>query len=189
VVLVSVRDVIRWLRTPVTLVVLLVVLGYGAWWGYKAVLTVPVSTANACVTQPVAQLTPDKVTVRVLNGGDLKGYATEIAKALKARGYNIAVVSNTNETITTPVIIGATVDLPAVKLVASNFPAATLRGDNRNDGTVDVLVGEKTDKTMPATGFATAVPVPDGNACLPKSQLVSGSPSPSGSGSPTAKKS
>lgn len=172
----SFRQVIRWLRTPVTLFVLLVVLGYGAWWGYKAVLTVPVSTLNACVSQPVTQLTPDQVTVRVLNGGDVKGYATEIAKVLKARGYNIAVVSNTNETITTPVIVGATAESPAVKLVASNFPEATIRPDNRNDGTVDVLVGAKTDKTIPATGFASSVPVPNGNACLPKSQ---GSATPS----------
>jgi hypothetical protein len=179
---VSFREVIRWLRTPVTLVVLLVVLGYGAWWGYKAVLTVPVSTANACVSKPVVQLTPDQVTVRVLNGGDVKGYATEVAKVLKARGYNIAVVSNTNEAVTTPVIIGGSVDMPAVKLVASNFPEATLRADNRNDGTVDVLVGAKSDKTIPAAGFATAMPVPNGQACLPKSQAdstPSGSPSAS----------
>lgn len=173
----SFRQVIRWLRTPVTLVVLLVVLGYGAWWGYKAVLTVPISTANACVSLPVTQLTPDKVTVRVLNGGDVKGYATEVAKTLKARGYNISVVSNTNETIVTPVIVGGSVDAPAMKLVASNFPEATLRADNRNDGTIDVLVGAKTDKTIPATGFATAVPVPNGKACLPKSASSSASPS------------
>lgn len=181
----SARDVIRWMRTPVTLVVLLVVLGYGAWWGYKAVLTVPVSTINACVSQPVTQLTPDKVTVRVLNGGDVKGYATEVAKILKARGYNISVVSNTSETITTPVIVGGSIDLPAVKLVASNFPEATLRADNRNDGTVDVLVGAKTDKTIPTAGWATAVPVPNGKACLPKGQASSTSPTPAPSASAT----
>ena len=178
----SFRDVIRWLRTPVTLAVLLVVLGYGAWWGYKAVLAVPVSTVNACVSQPVTQLTPDKVTVRVLNGGDVKGYATEIAKVLKARGYNISVVSNTNETITTPVIVGGSTDSPAIKLVARNFPEAPLRADNRNDGTIDVLVGAKTDKTIPTTGFATAIPVPDGKVCLPKGATPSGS----GSATPSA---
>ncbi len=168
-----------------TLVVLLVVLGYGAWWGYKAVLTVPISTANACVSRPVTELTPDKVTVRVLNGGDIRGYATEVAKVLKARGYNIAVVSNTSEAITTPVIVGGSVYLPAVKLVASNFPGATLRADNRNDGTVDVLVGAKTDQTLPTAGYATAVPVPNGQACLPKSEISSGSPTPVPSASAT----
>ena len=166
-----------------TLAVLLVVLGYGAWWGYKAVLTVPVSTVNACVSQAVTQLTPDKVTVRVLNGGGVKGYATEVAKVLKARGYNISVVSNTSENITTPVIVGGSVDLPAVKLVASNFPGATLRADNRNDGTVDVLVGVKTDKTLPTAGFSSAIPVPNGSACIPKGQSSSGSPTPSASAS------
>jgi len=178
---VSFRQVIRWLRTPVTLFVLLVVLGYGAWWGYKAVLAVPISTVNACVSQPVAQLIPDQVTVRVLNGGDVKGYATEVAKVLKARGYNISVVSNTSEAIAAPIIVGGSIDLPAVKLVASNFPEATLRADNRNDGTVDVLIGAKTDKTLPAAGFATSIAVPNGKACLPKSQ---GSTTPSAT--PTA---
>ncbi len=172
----SFLKVIRWLRTPVTLFVLLVVLGYGAWWGYKAVLTVPISTINACVSQAVAQLTPDKVTVRVLNGGDVKGYATEVAKVLKTRGYNISVVSNTSEAIVAPIIVGGTIDLPAVRLVASNFPEATLRADNRNDGTVDVLIGAKTDKTLPTTGFASSIAVPNGKACLPKSQ---GSTTPS----------
>ncbi len=175
---------IRWLRTPVTLAVLLVVLGYGAWWGYKAVLTVPVSTINACVSAPVTQLMPDQVTVRVLNGGDVKGFATEVAKILKARGYNISVVSNTSEVVTTPVIVAGTVDSPAVKLVASNFPEATLRADNRNDGTVDVLLGIKTDKTIPDKGFATAMPVPNGQACLPKDQ-PSASPSQTPTASPT----
>lgn len=176
------NEVIRMVRVPVTLVILLVILGAGAWWGYKAVLTTPVSTANACVSQPVEQLTPNKVTVRVLNGGDTKGYATEVAKALKARGYSISVISNTSEVITTPVIVGGSVDLPAVKLVASNFPEATLRADNRNDGTVDVLIGTKSDKTLPDTGFATAMPVPNGSACLPKSQV-----SPTATPTPTAK--
>jgi hypothetical protein len=60
--------------------------------------------------------------------------------------------------------------------VASNFPEATLRADNRNDGTVDVLIGAKTDKTLPTTGFASSIAVPNGNACLPKAQ---GSTTPS----------
>jgi hypothetical protein len=117
----------------------------------------------------------------VLNGGDVKGYATEVAKVLKGRGYNISVVSNTNETVTTPVVVGGSVDSPAMKLVASNFPEATLRADNRNDGTIDVLVGAKTDKTIPATGFATSMPVPDGKVCLPKGETPSGSLTPSAS--------
>lgn len=182
----SARQVIRLLRTPVTLIVLLVVLGYGAWWGYKAVLTVPVSTANACVSLPVTQLTPDKVTVRVLNGGDVRGLAGNVAKILEARGYNVASVGNTGEAVATPIIVGATADSPAVKLVASNFPTGTIRADNRNDGTVDVLLGQNSDKLIPDTGYATAMPVPNGSACIPKDQLTpSPSPTPAPTVSPT----
>ncbi len=177
----SARDVFRVLRTPVTLAVLLVVLGYGAWWGYKSVLTVPVSTANACVSQTLSQLLPTQVTVRVLNGGDTKGLASEVAKNLKARGYKVSTIGNTNEVIATPVIVGATVDSPAVKLVASNFPSATLRADNRNDGTVDVLIGQNNASLMPSAGFSSAMPLPGGTACLPKTI-----PTPSPSATPTA---
>lgn len=169
------HDVFRVLRTPVTLVVLLVVLGYGAWWGYKSVLTVPVSTANACVSQTLSQLVPTQVTVRVLNGGDTKGLASEVARNLKARGYKVTTIGNTDETITTPVIVGATADSPAVMLVASNFTGATTRADNRNDGTVDVLIGANEANLMPSTGYATSVPIPNGTACLPR---TTSSPSP-----------
>ncbi len=179
----SARDVFRVLRTPVTLAVLLVVLGYGAWWGYKSVLTVPVSTANACVSQTLSQLLPTQVTVRVLNGGDTKGLASEVAKNLKARGYKVATIGNTDEVITTPVIIGATIDSPAVKLVATNFPQATVRADNRNDGTVDVLIGQNNASLMPATGYSSALPLPGGSACLTKT-----TPTPSPSASPTVAK-
>lgn len=181
----TVRDVFRMLRTPVTLALLLVVLGYGAWWGYKSVLTVPVSTANACVSQTLSQLLPTQVTVRVLNGGDTKGLATDVAKALKARGYKVSAVGNTDEAVTTPVIVGASVDSPAVKLLAGNFPTATVRADNRIDGTVDVLIGTKTPDFMPASGFPSAIAIPNGSACLPKSTPTPSSATPS----PTAAKS
>lgn len=164
----SARDVFRMLRTPVTLALLLVVLGYGAWWGYKSVLTVPVSTANACVSQTLNQLLPTQVTVRVLNGGDTKGLATDVAKALKARGYKVSAVGNTDEAVTTPVVVGGSVDSPAVKLVAGNFTGATLRADNRIDGTVDVLIGTKTPDLMPASGYPSAIEIPNGSACLPR---------------------
>lgn len=172
----SARDVFRVLRTPVTLAILLVVLGYGAWWGYKSVLTVPVSTANACVAQTLSQLLPTQVTVRVLNGGDTKGLASEVAKNLKARGYKVSTIGNTDEVIGTPVIVAATVDSPAALLVASNFPGATVRADNRNDGTVDVLIGQNNPSLMPAAGYSSAMPLPGGTACLPKSTAT---PSPS----------
>jgi hypothetical protein len=71
-----------------------------------------------------------------------------------------------------------------VKLVASNFPSATLRADNRNDGTVDVLIGQNNASLMPATGYSSAIPLPGGTACLPKSAT----PTPTPSATPTAVK-
>ena len=61
----TVRDVWRWIRTPLTLLVLLGVLGYGAWWGYRTVLTAgnpkgPVT----CVTQSAKVVVPSQVNLQ-----------------------------------------------------------------------------------------------------------------------------
>ena len=104
----TVRDVWRWIRTPLTLLVLLGVLGYGAWWGYRTVLTAgnpkgPVT----CVTQSAKVVVPSQVTVRVLNGGTVRGFAGDVAKTLRERGYKVSVVGNTDEQVSNVVVVGA----------------------------------------------------------------------------------
>ena len=142
----TVRDVWRWIRTPLTLLVLLGVLGYGAWWGYRTVLTAgnpkgPVT----CVTQSAKVVVPSQVTVRVLNGGTVRGFAGDVAKTLRERGYKVSVVGNTDEQVGNVVVVGADLTSPEVVLVASNFAGVTLRADARADHTVDVLLGAKVD--------------------------------------------
>jgi hypothetical protein len=168
-------------RTPLTLLILLAVLGYGAWWGYKTVLTAgnpkgPVT----CVTQSATVVVPSQVTVRVLNGGTVRGFASDVAKVLRERGYKVAAVGNTEEQIGNVVVVGADVKAPEVLLVASNFAGVTIRSDARPDHSVDVLLGQKVDGFMPAEGFKTSIEVPGGSVCLP-----SQTPTPSRSGSPT----
>lgn len=183
----TVRSVWHMVRTPLTLVALLAVLAYGAWWGYKTVLTSgnpkgPVT----CITQSAQVVTPGQVTVRVLNGGTVRNFASDVAKTLRDRGYKVSAVGNTDEQVGNTVVVGATADAPEVLLVASNFAGVTIRADGRADHTVDVLLGAKVDGFMPAEGFKTAIPIPGGTVCLPSQ---SPTPSPSPSVSPTTKKS
>ncbi len=175
----TVRDVWRHVRTPLTLLLLLAVLGYGAWWGYHALMTTGDPKApTTCITQEATVVVPSQVTVRVLNGGTVRGFAGDVAKTLRERGYKVSSVGNTEEQVGNVVVVGAELTSPEVVLVASNFAGVTLRADGRADHTVDVLLGQKVDGFMPAEGYQTAVPVPGGTVCLPSQAPSSATPTP-----------
>jgi len=138
--------IFRIVRTPITLLVLLGVLLYGAWWGYKNVIqTVPVPPPDPCVTQTLGKggLRSSQVVVKVYNGGDRKGLAADVSRALRGKGFRVSGTDNTNEKIQKTVIVGADVKNPEVLMVRTFFKDAVLRADGRADHSVDVLVGNK----------------------------------------------
>lgn len=136
--------VFRLVRTPVTLLILLGVLAYGAWWGYRNVLQpIPATPPAPCVQQPVrgGELRSTQVTVSVFNGGLRKGLAADVGRSLRSKGFKVLKTANTNEKIGRTVIVGSGVKNPEVLLVKGFFRRATVRADKRVDRTVDVLVG------------------------------------------------
>jgi len=138
--------IFRIVRTPITLLLLLGVLCYAAWWGYTNVLR-PISPAPAqpCVDQSLTkgQLKSSQVTVKVFNGGNKRGLAGDVGRALRGRGFNVVRTTNTAEKISKTVIVGADPKNPEVLLVKGFFKGAVVKGDKRADHTVDVLVGNK----------------------------------------------
>jgi hypothetical protein len=163
--------VFRIVRTPLTLLILLGILCYGAWWGYTNVLK-PVDPLppEPCVEQSLAnsQLRSSQVIVSVYNGGDRRGLAGDVGRALRDKGFRVQRTANTGEKIKQTVIVGANAKNPEVLLVKGFFKDATVRVDKRTDGTVDVLVGDK------YAGFnkkaPTVVVVKSAKACLPSVQ-------------------
>ncbi|MDN5762759.1 MAG: LytR C-terminal domain-containing protein [Microlunatus sp.] len=167
--------VFRIVRTPLTLLILLGILCYGAWWGYtKVIAPVPDPPPPACTEQslPDSKLKSSQVSVSVYNGGDRRGLAGDVGRALRGKGFRVLKTSNTGENIKETVIVGANAKNPEVILVKGFFKDSTVRADKRTDGTVDVLVGNK------YGGFnkkaKTTIKVKGATACLPASQ----SPSP-----------
>lgn len=174
--------IVRTLATPVILLLLLGFLLWGAWWGYRNVMAPPLPPkVTPCVTTSVGQkLASWRVTVNVYNGGPTRGAANTVAKQLKTRGFKVQNVANTDQRITTTVIVGRSADDPATKMVQGFFPKSTIKTDpQRGDGQVDVYIGTQ------YGGFNAKAPnliaVPDGNACLP----ATATPTPSGSVKPT----
>lgn len=166
----TIGTVLRALRTPVTLIVLLCILGYAAWWGYERVTEpLPPPQRDPCVPQAIekGQLQSAQVTVRVYNGGTERGLAGDVAASLRSKGFQVSTVGNTDEKITKTVIVAQGKDNPETKLVLGFFKGATVREDpNRVDHGIDVLVGDA------ETGWNAKAPssleVKSATVCLPK---------------------
>lgn len=138
----SARRVFDAVKTPITLLVLLGILAFGAWYGYKQVTKPgPTEPPVPCTTTSGKTLTSKQVTVTAHNGGSKRGLAREVANNLRAKGFILRPSQNSDERITRTIVRGAKVDSPEVKLVAGFFKNPKIEADNRIDGTVDVLVG------------------------------------------------
>ena len=138
--------IFRAVRTPFTLLVLLGVLCYGAWWGWTNVIReVPAAPPAPCVKQrvPKGQLRSSQVVVSIYNGGEKRGLAGDVGRAMRSRGFKVQRTANTAEKVQKTTIVGASAKNPEVLLVKSFFKDAVVRPDKRVDGSVDVLVGNR----------------------------------------------
>ena len=182
----TVRQIVRVLKTPVTLLLLLAFVGYGAVWGYEhATAPRPQRQPTPCVMINVGdELTPRFVQVRVLNGGTKGGLAKNTATFLRAYDFRVIKVNNTEERLDNTVIVGNSVDDPEVLLLMGFFKDATARADGRADHVVDVLLG--TNSSRVTNPKVTSVKV-DGPVCLPADTKLP-TPTPTPSPSPSKKK-
>jgi len=176
-----VRQIIRVIKTPVTLLLLLAFVGYGAAWGYEhATAPRPERPLTPCVPIDVGEkLTPELVQVRVLNGGTRGGLAKNTATFLRAYDFKVIKVNNTEERLEQTVIIGNAETDPEVQLLLGFFKDATARGDGRADHVVDVMLGSKSARVTNPKVTSVAV---DGPVCLPadtKRPTPTPSPKPS----------
>lgn len=163
--------VFRIIRTPLTLLILLAILCYGAWWGWNNIVAPPKKTPPPpCVPTKVTDkaLKTSQVTVRVYNGGDKKGLAGDVTRDLRAKGFNALDPANTDQTIGVTVIVGNAAKNPEVRLVKSFFGGAKIKADGRTDHTVDVMVGNN--DVHFNSKAKTSYPVKTSTVCLPKDQ-------------------
>lgn len=180
-----VRQVIRVLKTPVTLIILLAMLGYGAVWGYQRATMPDTRAVATCVPTDVGkELMPSQVTVRVLNGGTKGQLAKTTAFSLHVHGFHVIYYNNADERVPNPVIVGNSVDDPEVKLLQQFFTGTTAKGDGRPDHVVDVILSDKNGQIENPVG---TIPV-SGPVCLPAISTASETAIPTPSATPTKKK-
>ena len=121
-----VRQIVRVLKTPVTLLLLLAFVGYGAAWGYEhAKAPAPGRPPVPCVATDVGDtLTPPMVQVRVLNGGTQGGMAKNAASHLRAFDFKVIKYGNTDERLENTIIVGKNAEDPQVQLLTYFFKDA-----------------------------------------------------------------
>ena len=166
--------VIRAIRTPVTLLLLLLFVFLVGRWGWDAARApIPPRPHPPCEVVDVGpELTPDRVYVRVYNGTSENGLARRLAPALRADGFRVFEIENTPEpTYVESVVVGYAEDSPEVVLVRQAFDNIAFKADARADRTVDVIIG--TNQPVVIAEPVLTVPLPDGKACLARPDIVS----------------
>lgn len=157
----------------------LVALGnWQAWWTIGG----SAQAATICPEQTVTQ--PRFTNVNVINGTDHKGLATAVAKELQKRQFKVLTIAN--ETPDKPIKVVVQVHYgPAGKLAAHTvslqFPSkVSMIADDREDESVDVVIGEKYKNMITAKkGLAAIKPKEDPHGCVQATTPPAATPSTS----------
>lgn len=166
------RTVIRMLKTPVTLILLVVFVVAVTRWALNEVRKpIPERPLDPCVVTDVGpELTADKVFVRVYNGTETSGLGRRLAATLRADGFTVFKIANTDTPdATTSEVVGGGEDNPEVVLIRQAFQSIAFRSDGRNDATVDVIIGAQ--QPVLLADPQLSVPLPDGKACLAQVEI------------------
>jgi hypothetical protein len=151
------REVAVSLRTPITLVVLFVVLMGAAYYGWQTVISPgtedhdPPATSSKPKCENVeefhkGQLIRSKdVLVNVYNAGRISGLASDTLSELSDRGFNPGVSDNAPAAVTASnvTILTSSRQSPLVQLVAQQFQGVVKYAKGRGlDPGVDIIVGD-----------------------------------------------
>lgn len=144
-------------KTPVTLVVLLVILLGSAYYGWQAVTetatsatpTTPTTTPKTTkckhtTTRKAQRVQATDIVVNVYNAGSVSGLASATSSDLSAKGFQSGEVTDAPAGVqaTNVTILAKATRSPEVRLVANQFEGpVAFRKDDIGPG-VDVVVGD-----------------------------------------------
>ncbi|MGO2535967.1 MAG: LytR C-terminal domain-containing protein [Brachybacterium tyrofermentans] len=115
------------------------------------------STGLTCPEPGAVPLPPKSVTVTVLNGTGRGGLAGDITEQLAERGFAVGDAGNTKKASGAATVVYGPKGYLAARSVQAHVPDAALQLDEREDETVDLLLGN---------GFSTLVEQKDATAAL-----------------------
>lgn len=140
----------RHLRSAITLLFLVGILGGAAWFGWREVLgdSTPDRTIQCTTPEPGTKqrIQATNVVVNVYNAGGTTGLADETAQQLRDRGFQIGLVANAQDEaaeVTRARINGRANDAPEVQLLAAHIRKPERVPDGRLESAVDLVIGDE----------------------------------------------
>ena len=115
---------------------------------------------SGCPAGPYTYQSPESVTVNVYNTTATPGLAGKVAEALGSRGFAIGVVGNStvNREGMTAIILSGPEGEPGAFTIQQQIPNTQYIQDDRDDASVDVVLG---------SGYSDLVPLEQAQAAAP----------------------
>lgn len=137
-------------RRPLPAVIFFLVLAVAAtlvWWNVaRQQSDLDAAQAATCSTASAApqSFDPGDITLRVLNGSDAAGKASEVETTLKSRGFTVSEIGNASSSVdgVGQLVYGAR-GAQIAQFMTLYLPGATLTQDTRATEIVDVVLGSK----------------------------------------------
>jgi hypothetical protein len=165
------------LKTPVTMLVLLVFVLIAGAWAYTQTLTpVPPRPPDPCVVTSVGpKFTAANAWIRIYNGTTTSNLAKNTKLIFGNAGFHVIKIATADTPAAKTFIVGVGPNSPEVVLVRSYFPAATpfTADPQKLDHTVDITLGKDFKPATLSSKPLASVALKDGKACIPVFKDVS----------------
>lgn len=115
---------------------------------------------TSCPDEGAMPLAPDQVTVNVYNGTSRSGLAGSTSAELVERGYTAGEVGNTREAGDIATIVYGPDGYLAAQSLLAQVGDATLSLDDREDTTVDLLIGDDFEGLADSSAAQSALEAP-----------------------------
>ncbi len=165
--------VMRVLKTPVTLLILLALVGFAAKWGFDKIREeIPPRPRLPCVVETIGpKFKPENAVVYVYNATERNGLSRRVGQVLLADGFQVLRRVNAEEKSEKTQVVGVAKDSPEVVLVRSYLPDAEFIADGRPDHSVDIILGDDFKELNKKP--KSSVKLPDETACIPQEKPIS----------------
>jgi len=156
------HGVVLGLLIAVLIAAAIVVQGIAAGWINLPRPDIRPGAQTDCPAGPYLYQAPDTVTVNVYNSTPTPGLATEVAEALKSRGFNVDQTGNStvNRAGMTAIILSGPGGEAAAFTVQQQIPSTHYIQDDRKDSSVDVVLGSTYEGLVPVEKAQAAIPGP-----------------------------
>ncbi len=148
----------RRLRTTITMLLLLGLVAGATYYAWQIVTEPAASEDEPVVTTPVCAVPvpedpppPESISLNVYNGTDRSGLANQVAREMRDIGFVTLDVANDplGRSVTGVAEIRAAEQDENVTYVMSQLPGSVFLADERQDDTIDVVLGQAFERVGP----------------------------------------